>query len=405
MMDRYDKLRVLLVQWEHPTWQLARQWSYGWHLGIEEGLHANGIEFVTLTTTWLSHARKICAAKQFDQVWINDVTHLGNDGEIDEPCLEWLASLAPVRIGFIMETARYSPEEYEAFPNLMRYEHTIRTNMKYATHVVAADERDVDELGSNYKIPAIWLPVPVPERCIADQVSTLPTQGAIFRGAIYGSRAMFLRHPNLENLLAYQVSPENHTIYPTLFDALPMHRYHRGLTRRISRMRSIVLGKSETNVEKMPGYPYMACAERNSPFPAHFLYPLYLHLLRHIRRQSYSMWLKGLQSGCAVINLPSLFKGYSGRVVEGMAAGCPVISWEIPDRPQTRALFGDGVEILLYSNPTQLATQIQRVLSNPGFGQWIAENARRKLKRFHTTETRVRQILTWVKTGASPRYA
>ncbi len=81
-----------------------------------------------------------------------------------------------------------------------------------------------------------------------------------------------------------------------------------------------------------------------------------------------------------------------------------MIPWEASDRPMNRAQFEDGEEILLHSNSTQLATQMQRVLSNPDLEQRIVENARCKLERFHTTEKRVKQILTWVETGEMPTY-
>ena len=118
------------------------------------------------------------------------------------------------------------------------------------------------------------------------------------------------------------------------------------------------------------------------------------------------MYLRGLQAGCAVVNLPSGFQGYASRVMEGMAAGRPVISWQVPDRPQVNVLFADEKEILLFpkDDPSHLAAQIQRVLSEPELGCRIVINARRKLLRFHTLETRVRQILDWVETGAPPVY-
>ena len=111
MTARYDKLRVLLVQIELPGWRQARQWSYDMQLGFEEGLSANNVDFLTLTSTWFSHAREICAGRKFDQVWINDVAHLGCCEDVTEQGVEWLANLAPICFGIITETTRYSAEE------------------------------------------------------------------------------------------------------------------------------------------------------------------------------------------------------------------------------------------------------------------------------------------------------
>ena len=88
-----------------------------------------------------------------------------------------------------------------------------------------------------------------------------------------------------------------------------------------------------------------------------------------------------------------------------MASGRPVISWEIPNRPQNTALFEDEHEILLYSTPEQLANQIERILSEPAFGEQIAQNARRKVMHLHTTEKRVQQILHWVETDEAQDYS
>ena len=89
-----------------------------------------------------------------------------------------------------------------------------------------------------------------------------------------------------------------------------------------------------------------------------------------------------------------------------MAAGRPVISWEIPGRPRNKALFEDGHEIVLFSEnaPEQLASQIERVAGDRSFSQRIVVAARKKIRQFHTSEIRVRQILDWITNGTAPRY-
>ena len=143
------------------------------------------------------------------------------------------------------------------------------------------------------------------------------------------------------------------------------------------------------------------------PLVEKMLLASYLYLLRAIRQRCFELWLKCLQTGCAVVNLPSLVRANPGRVVEGMAAGRPVISWEIPDRPQNNALFQDGKEILLYpeDSPAVLAEHIKRIKGDRGFADQIAENARRKIGRIHTIEVRVRQILDWITTGDEPSFS
>ena len=148
--------------------------------------------------------------------------------------------------------------------------------------------------------------------------------------------------------------------------------------------------------------------------PLHFLVPVrhanlctYLVRLRYVRERCFANWLKALQTGRAIVNLPHLVKTYAGRVVEGMAAGRPVLSWEIPERPRNKALFEDGKEILLFpnNNPHYLADQLERILRDHDLSQRLVANARKKLRRFHTAEIRVRQILDWVTGGRVPQYS
>ena len=133
-------------------------------------------------------------------------------------------------------------------------------------------------------------------------------------------------------------------------------------------------------------------------------YSVYLNAVRRIRKRSYVRWLRGLQSGVAVVNLPHFVKSYTPRVIEGMAAGRPVLSWEIPNRPRSKAMFEDGQEILLFNTPDELADHIQRLQSDAVLAQTITENARRRIRQFHTTDKRVRQILDWIESGKEPTY-
>jgi len=358
---------VLLIHLEFPTWYQARHWSYASQLGIEEGFHANGVEYLTITTPWLCRAREICAGKYFDQVWLEIVhTHL------DEVFLEWVSGLAPVRIGLMAESLTYDPREYTHWSDLKERQHKVENRLKYVTHVLAIDEKDANEINTRRLARAMWWPQAVPERFISEQAMIAAKNYAVFSGSVYGERQSWLEHPDLEGLIVRQAPFDSTTIYPTLFDTLH-DKVSRLLNGRLSGQSGIILRA-------------------------------YLFSLRRIRRQCFALWLRQLRTGCAVVNLPHFLKAYSGRVIEGMAAGRPVISWDIPDRPQNKALFEDGSEILLYpkNNPGRLADHIRRILSDPELGQRIALNARRKLRRFHTIEKRVQQILNWVETGDEP---
>jgi hypothetical protein len=364
----HSKLRVLLLQLEFPTWRLARHWSYSAQLALEEGLQAHGVQFFTLTTPWLARAPDICRGKQFDQVWV-ELVHQ----RLDEAQLQWIASLAAVRVGLLPESLEYSAEECQLYPWLAERKQLVESRLQYVTHAVAVDERDVEEINGRRLAPAMWWPQAVPERFLLHREPDRSGPFAVFSGDVYTERTAWLDCPELNGLLVKQPSSETGTPYPFLFDKLHF------AARRYIR--------------------HVGVAERAA-------LDAYLYALRRVRRRCFSRWLRSMQTGSAVINLPARVKSYAGRVVEGMAAGIPVISWAVPDRPRTEALFESGKEILLYSNndPAQLAAHIRDVLAKPDCAQRLAANARQKLLRFHTMEQRVKEILDWIETSKTATY-
>lgn len=365
----YSKLKVLLLVAEFPFWRHARHLSYSAQLGIEEGLRASGVECLTVPSLWFPKALKLCNKRKFDHVWV-----VGRLDIFDQATIESLPRIAPVRVGMVAECFEYDESECRISPTLKTRSEKLRTRLQYLTHIAACDEKDVEDLNKRRGIPAIWWPQAVPERFISDDVAPPSVDRAVFYGASYGLRLDWLRRADVKRVLAHPRSPENGTVYPLLFNSLhlPLHWPFRGA----------VSGRDRLLAEYLPRW-------------------------RHVRERCFESWLKALQRGAAVVNLPHFVRTYAGRVVEGMAAGRPVISWEIPGRARNRALFEAEQEILLYSgdDPGELTSQIDRILSDTALSRRITVNARRKLRRFHTTETRVQQILDWVAEGRVPSYS
>ena len=362
--------RILLLEIEFPTWKVARSWSYAAGLGMEEGLAAAEIDYLTVTTPWFPRIREICAGQRFDQVWLDIARHQ----VMEDSWLEYVASLAPVRVAFLGESLEYTPDEWLIDSELRLRKQKTWNRLRYVTHVAAVDEHDAESIAVFGKRPAIMWPQAVPARFITDELPAPCDGPAVFSGAPYGSRAEWLARPDLQRWLRPMVSPENATLLPELFDAI------------------------HSAVDE-----FLASEKLASPMRIFE----YLHHLRLIRHDSFRLWLEGMRTGCAVVNLPHVVKGYAGRVVEAMAAGRPMISWRIPDRPRNLALFVDGDEILLYSpdSPDELAEHIARVANDPVLAQRLATSALRKVRERHTVEHRVRQILDWVENGDEPAYA
>src|SRR2546427_4149394 len=364
----YSKLKVLLLLAEFPFWRAARHLSYSAQLGIEDGLRGNGVNCFTVTSLWLPQALPLFTKHKFDQVWF-----VGRLDRFDEVSLERIAAIAPVRLAMLADSLQYTDEEYLVSPSLKTRKQIIEKRLHWMTHILACDERDVEAINSRGRTPALWWPQAVPERFISDNVQPPSLDIGVFYGASYGVRREWLHRSDLQPLLKHPRSPETGTIYPVLFSAL-----HVPIVLRRFLRSPIQEGQID----------------------------VYLLRLRQIRVHCFENWLKALRSGAAVVNLPHLVKTYAGRVVEGMASGRPVISWEIPERPRNKALFEDGQEILLFrhGDPNQLTGQLERVLHDRDLTQRIVVNARQKLRRFHTSEIRVRQILDWITGSRTPQY-
>lgn len=379
-MNDSPKLRVLLVLQEFTNWPQARPWTYTGSFGIVEGLDALDVEtFILpayghsppdLASLWLRRGQEMCRGKEFDQVWIW-LVHV----PYDQSFLDWLSELAPVRVGWVCESLVYEPDEWRQDPQLQGRREYVVGQMRGLTHVVAVDENDVEYINSQGLARSIWWPQCVPERFVNQEYTEPSNNAAAFYGIPYSEeRRRIIQHPDVQGLLVCPQSPENNTTYPGQFDEL-----HRQV---ISGLQNGSITADEQNLIR------------------------YIDTLRNIRVGVFSLWMESLKQWSAIANLPTYLKAYAGRVIEAMAAGRPVISWEVPDRPRARALFEEGREILLYerSDPGRLAEHIRAIQRDHEFGLWIAENARQKVLRYHTSEIRVRQILTWLQTGDEPDY-
>ncbi|HBH81991.1 MAG TPA: hypothetical protein DDY39_19355, partial [Nitrospira sp.] len=212
----------------------------------------------------------------------------------------------------------------------------------------------------------------MPARFITETIGGPSRREVAFYGELYGERKTWLAMPGLEDALIHPPSAETGTEFPQYFNAL----HQQTLQRFQSGWR--------------PDLP--ALIE-------------FVRVWRGLREAIFANWLASLKTWSAIVNLPSLFQSYAGRVVEAMAAGRPVISWDIPCRPQTTALFKNGREILLYSKdrPAVLREHVERMTHDTDYARDIATAARAELLRLHTAEVRAREWLDWIETGEYPR--
>lgn len=339
--------RVLLVPVESARWQQARAWSYTTGLAFEEGLIANGAECTVLPAlqefpslsprSWLYHALEVLRSQRFDQAWVW-LTYTFYDASF----FEWLESVAPVRVGVVISSMEYTATEYDEAPYLVSRRDFVDQQLRHMTHVLAVDEFDVAGFSARLDRPAAWLPGAVPAR--------------------------FLRAPEQNERPAGRAAEESSAL-TARFDAL--HR---------------------TTIGAMTN----GGATRDS-------LDRYVEALRRVRRETFDGWLDRLAAGGEGVNLPTLLKAYAPLVIESMAAGVPVVSWDVPHRPANRALFDPGRAIRLFDrdDAERLAGHLRELRSDPEQATAQAAAAHQEIRRLHTTEHRVAQILSWIDTGTA----
>lgn len=370
-------MRVLYVPTEGPDWPFARSLTYSAYLAFEEGLRANGVDCYTVpaiwsrvpleTGAWLNKLEQLCDGKVFDQIWVEAITN-----QLDERLLELFSGLAPVRLAILQESLTYTDREIFENNGWELREELAEARLRYFTHAAVVDEYDAKKLNSRGVIQALWSPESVPERFIRRAPDSPVRNRGIFIGNPYGDRSRWLNDPILKGKLEHVVSRENFTSYPAMFN-------------RLSRAANAY---SRTTLPARPGLW------------------AYLQGLRWIRERCNKYYFETLRSARATVNLMHPVKGYSIRVVEAMAAGTPVISWKIPNRPMNEALFEDGNEILLFAedSPQQLSDRLDQVMEDPAFAARISTKAQEKIRRLHTTKIRMAQILRWIATNEQPDY-
>jgi hypothetical protein len=362
------KPRILFLMLEFPCWKDASHWSFSANIGMESGFEAHGIDYRILPTThrygghkpfWVDYAQSILGEERYDQVWF-EVVH----SSIDDLTLEFISEIAPVRLGFAFESLELLPIEWEKNPTACQIrEESLEKRLAIATHLATIDEFDAQRMKNrSFQVRSMPPGFVIPRRFICEEFGPPSCPYGLFYGTLYGERGMWLEQPELRPLLRYaDRSPEFFTELPTAFDKL------------------------HSLIERL--------FEGDIPTTGHL--NAYLDGLRTTRTECFKLWLEGLRLGAAVVNLPQLGRLYPSRIIEGMAAGRPVITGEIEGRPQAQAAFEDGTEILFYRSATELAHHLERIIKDRDYANRIARAAREKVRRNHCTEDYIAELLNW----------
>lgn len=376
-MNRRTSLQVLLLQLEFPTWSQARAWTYPACFGVGEGLRAAGATCTTLPLfantalspdRWLEQSRAAVEGRRFDQVWVWLV-----HSPLTAAILEWISGLAPVRVGIVMESLTYDEADYDWAGHLRTRMQTVAAQSRVFTHVLVPDERDAEPLSQRADVASLWWPTMVPERFIVPATSEPRFPTGVFHGHPYGPRRAWVENERLLEHMTFVGPGTPSTRYQAWFDQL------------------------QTSAITRWGAPTAMTAHQTAGYVA---------MLEEVREGEFREWMAQLPQWAAIVNLPSLAKFYGGRVYEGMAAGRPVLTYQVPGHPCNNSLFVEGEEVLCFvpDEPESLHTCLDRVLHDRALAQRIAANAQRKMRRYHTSERRLADTLRWIESGERPDY-
>lgn len=367
------KNNILVIHLEFSKWKSAKSWSYQTQLGLFDGFKSEKYKIHHLLNPFGgeryrrrfgSHVMAYVKNKKFDQVWM-EIVHTNYDQDF----LSFIFELAPVRVAMLGESIYYTEEEIRFAPVLRNRSSKIQNLTKYFTHALCIDEADSESLKSP-NLEAIWWVPAMPKT--QQTIDAINRSSAIFSGPSYGNRASFLNDEELKLHVEHLVALENDTQYPLLFD----------ITQLV--FKSSLFFPAAINSK---------------------LGDIYAGTIHNTRSILFDYWIEGLKRGVAVVQLPHFVKAFPGRIYEGMAAGRPVITPMLKDRPRAMQLFTPNEEILYYGNkPSEIVALVEKLNSDRKYAEEVASNALAKVQRLHNTQRRTEQILRWIENNIEPNY-
>ena len=364
---------VLMLPLEFTKWQQARAWSYTGSYSFIDGFEQNDISCLSLplyienTDSYASkliETYKKIVDDKYDEVWVWCV-----HTQLSEDDWKWINSLTNKVVGVVMESVQYTDEEYQEFPTLRNRSDLITQELSHCSHALVANQSDADFIKAKLGIEAIWyLPMIGEQHVLAEDA---PTEGkACFIGSCYKMREPYLKHGKLDQIIERPDLPERHCSAPAQFDQACS-----GYIQECLFNDEISLNAVTTKYSR----------------------------LKAARENLFDLQLKGIRMGQANVNLPSLFKGYPGRVIESMAASVPVLS-SVPLCGELATVFENGEDILIFDSPETLQSQFELLVSEEGMSARIVKSARNKLLLRHTARIRIQQFSKWLDDGISPNF-
>jgi glycosyltransferase involved in cell wall biosynthesis len=353
---------------EFNDWREAKPWSYVASYGLLDGFEACGAEWTVLPSLliwgdrslnpFIDARERLLEAETYDQVWVW-LTHAHYPPDF----WPWVKRIAPVRVGILMESLRYTAEELASWEGYgWRFDAAVE-QASYLTHLVTYDEQDGVELAAVTGLPTHMCHGMVPERSVRDLPA--PVDGkVIFLGTLYDKRLEFLAKADLGDRVRMLGTPETGTGLQAEFDALTKQALDdlRAGTMTPEALRAFILG------------------------------------LKDIRERILEGVMDVYRDGLAILNLPAYFKGFPGRVVEALAAGVPIVTNRLDGRPESSAMLSQGEHLIYYdaSDPADLARQLDMLIPNQALRDRLVANGRDRLRQHLTSEAQMAVLQAWI---------
>jgi len=380
---------ILLVMLEFDNWEQGRSWSYTGSYAFKDGFESNGHHCTLLPAihgrhpdaedSFIHHAPALLAGQTFDEAWV-----WCNHASFNERFWNWLKTVAPVRVGVILESLNHTELELKALPFLEKRKLEAYESLRHCTHAMAIDEVDVEEINAHFGISTVQNLFMTPERFVRDEPP--PNRDvASFIGAAY------FTGPAYSFPLAAEL-PRNKYLADPRLEGL-MCRPHFQLPERSS--------------DTLPRFEQINREMRQRLLAGNLdqaTFHAFVEEIPRLREDIFRMLLDGFRLGMASVSLPTFAKSYSGRVVEAMAASVPSVSWLPPDRPACSKLFEDDREIVLFSSIEELAEKLIQLRENPSWRAELVTNARNCVLTRHTSQIRCRQYADWIDQDIAPSF-
>jgi hypothetical protein len=362
--------RILFVVTTSLNWSKMRGHGYATLHDYIDALRNWGASVEVVPTTFLETAAFRFEPGEFDQVWLSDLIgiYFGTPRYHEADSAFWgrVSQLAPVRVGYETETLVYEGEIGMA-PDDHPESHLNRflRRLPFVTHVLANDETVVDivERADRSKY-CLWSPVTVSEQWLDRAHESWETQhDAVFSGSLYGKRVPF--YEAVSDVVSRVQTPEGDMA----------RRYDVLVAQARERLKHLSVG----DATQMRRENREVCEK-----------------LQLMMKDEFRRMLDTLGSGTIVVNFPSYTRGLVHRVVEGIAAGRPVATDLIPERPRTADWLSRSGFVLTYRSPEELRGRLVSAVGGRKGLRQMAEAGVEFMRREATTEIRIEECMRWI---------